>query len=102
MRIAQRICNFAKNFRRFLNGQLTRTRQAAAKIVPADERHRVIQQRAFRTGAEKRNDVRVLKTRSKLNFAPEPVDVDACGELRRQNLYYDLTLELSLCRDEYA
>ena len=102
VRIAQCIGNLSQNLRRFLYRQLTGASQSSAKILPANERHRVVQQRRLRAGREKRNDVRVLQSGSELNLATESIDIDPRGEIGRQNLDDDLSLELGFCRNEYA
>jgi len=46
--------------------------------------------------------VRMLQPRCKLNLPPESIDVDAGSEIRRQNLDYNLSLEVGLCCDKDA
>src|SRR6185503_14941930 len=42
------------------------------------------------------NDVRVLQLRDELDLAVETIEADAPGEVRRQQLDHDLTIESSL------
>jgi hypothetical protein len=100
--ITQCIRNFAKNLRRFLNWKLTSFCQSCPEIFSGDERHRVIEERAFGSSSKKRNDVRMLESRSELNLAPEPVDVNSGCEVRWKNLYDDLAIELGLGCNEDA
>ena len=44
----------------------------------------------------------MLKLRGELDLSLESLDVDGSGELRRQNLYYDLSLEGRVLRDEHS
>jgi hypothetical protein len=44
----------------------------------------------------------MLKTRSKLNLAPEAIDIDARGKVRRKNLDDNLPVELGVRRHEHA
>ena len=46
--------------------------------------------------------MRMLKLRGNLDLAPEPLAIDARGELRRQYLYDDLAAERPVGRDEDA
>jgi hypothetical protein len=102
VRILECIRNFAKNLRRFLHRQLALSCESRPKIFSGNERHRVVQKRSFRAGGEKWNDMRMLKASGELYLSPEPIDVDSRGEIRRENFYDNLSIEVNLGRNEYA
>ena len=100
--IAQCIGDFAKNLRCFLDRKLTNASESRSKIFPADERHRIVEQRSSGSCCQQRHDVRMLKTRSKLNLAAKPIDIDARGEVGGKNLDDNLPVELRIRRNEHA
>ncbi len=82
--------------------KLAGTLQSRAQRLAFDARHRVIQQVVVRAGEKERDDVGLLQSRRQLNLTAKALDVDACAELRRQDLYDDIATERDFADDEDA
>jgi hypothetical protein len=102
VRVAQSICNFAKNLCGFLDWKLSALCETRPEILSGDERHRVVQQRSLCAGCKKWNDVRMLQSRRELDLAPESIGVDSRCKIGRKDLDDDLTIELGLSRNKDA
>src|SRR5207237_10814527 len=63
MRVVERGGDTAGDRDRVREWQLLLARESVAKGLALDERHHVIQKRAYRAGIEQRQDVRVLQLR---------------------------------------
>ena len=102
MRVAQRLTYVAHDACCILHRELSRSTEPGAHILALDERHRVVEQRSFRRRRKEWNDVWMVEARGELNLPAKPLSVHSGGEIRRQNLYDYLPLELRFRGDEHA
>ncbi len=74
----------------------------ARSDFPFDERHRVVRQPVRVARRDDRDDVRLLERRDELDLTLEPFDVDARGQLGREQLDDDLPVESLFVGDKNA
>jgi hypothetical protein len=84
------------------NRQFPLAHQPVAQRLAGDKRHHVEKEVALRTGAEHREDVRMLQLYGDFDFLPEPRCTDLTGELWRQELDHHLAAERHLGGQEEA
>jgi hypothetical protein len=102
VRVAERVGDFAEDFRGFMRWKLPLSCDNAAQILADDVWHRVVEEPPFRAGGVKRYDVRVLKPRGELDLAAESICVESRCEIGREDLDHYLAVELGISRDEDA
>ena len=102
VRVPERVHHVAQDAHGLGDGQLTFPHELGAERFALDVRHCVIQQVARGTCGEQRHDVRVLERGRELDFAAEPLGVDARGEIGGQHLDHYSAAERRLDRQKNA
>src|SRR5687767_11749585 len=93
VRVRERREHVAKNFYNIAYRELTLAGDSGAQRFAFDERHRVVRQPVRAACSQHRDDVRVLQLRGELNLPLESLQTDGGGELGRQKLDDDSTIE---------
>src|SRR5438105_5664658 len=101
MCVVQRSGDRGCNMNRFVDGELSFPDQLCAQRFAFDERHYVVQQSGGFAALEQRQQVRMLKVGSNLNFREESLATDHGAELRIHNLDSDPPLMLDVARKVY-
>src|SRR4051812_2925135 len=86
VRILQRVGHFAGDADRVGNRKLALALEPPAQWFAFDERHREPQASVDLTRIENADDVRMLKSRGKLDLALESLGAERCGDFVVQNL----------------
>jgi hypothetical protein len=89
---AERVGNFARDAYASAYWKLTLALEPRAERLSLDVRHDIVQQSVGVSGIKQREDVRVLKLRSRLDLAEEPFASERGSELGVQNLDGDVAI----------
>src|SRR6266542_1152464 len=100
MRIRERAEYVSQNANGFRYRKRTAGNKPPAQRLAFDERHRVVRKSFTDAGRKYRNDAGVLELRCDLHFPPESLEIQCCGEIRREQLDDDLSPERYVLGDE--
>ena len=100
--VVERVRDLTERVHGVADRQLPVPRQAGPERLAPDQGHCVIEQVVRAAGREQRHDVWVLQRGRQLDLAMEPLGVDPCGELRRQDLDHHAPAQLGLLGEEHT
>ena len=100
MSVGERVHDIAQRSHNIAYGKLMLPRKSGAQRFPGDERHGVKQQAVLRACRKQGDDMRMLQPRRELDLALEAIGAQPGGEIRRQNLDDDPSVEREIMHEE--